>query len=810
MLTNYIKIAWRNLVRKRAFTLLNTLGLSVGVAAALLLFLVVRYELSFDTFHTHYKRIYRVARHDIYPNGSESFTPGSALPVAAALKTDIPQFEKVVPVFGTLDPQVTVLGSDSKATNSNSKFIERGEGILVEPDFFNLFDFRWILGQPDVLSRPNVAVLSKTFAEKYFKDHQQAIGKYIRINNQTTMQVVGVLEDAPKTTDFPVNLVISYASKRARPDLFGFGDFNNWGSTSSNDQIFVLMPEKFSVATANSLLDKFALKHYEDRKANDRKTHFLSPLADMHFDERLANFTSKTIPKERIQNIAVVGILILLMACINFINIYSALATRRAKEVGVRKVLGSHKWQLVFQFLIETFLVVLASVSLGVMLAYWALPLIEKVFDIPADSSLYFTPETSLYLIGLLLVLTLLSGLYPSLILSSFSPLEVFRKSLSKGWMRGVSLRQGLIVFQFATALVLIISTVINLRQMDYLNRLNLGFEKEGVFTLNMDTEYRSRYNTFRNELLGLPEVKAVSFSSDHPSSENNWRSSFAFTNLSKEEDFEISMKYADGDYFTTYGIKFLAGGPYAVNDTINKLVVNETLLKKLGIKNPESVIGKKLRVGGSEPKPIIGVVKDFHTESARQAINPLLITISDRFYWDGGIKIQSRNLPQTVDKIKSVFEKTFPEVAFNGKFYDESINNYYKAERQMGLLYRVFAGLTIFIACLGLFGLAAFTAEARTKEIGVRKVLGASVISIISLLSKDFLKLVFVAIVIASPIAWYLMRSWLQDFQYRIGIEWWVFALAGLLAIAIALLTVSFQSIKAALVNPVKSLRSE
>ncbi|WP_420151148.1 ABC transporter permease [Spirosoma sp.] len=810
MLTNYFKIAWRNLVRKRAFTLLNTLGLSVGVAAALLLFLVVRYELSFDKFHTQYDRIYRVARHEVYSNGSDEFTPGSALPVAAALKADIPQFEKIVPVFGTLDPQVTVLGADAKATNSKTKFIEKNEGLLVEPDFFKLFNFRWILGRPELLERPNVAVLSKTYATKYFSDYQQAIGKFIRINNQTTMQVVGVLEDAPKNTDFPMNLVISYASKRAKPDLFGFGTFDNWNSTSSNDQIFVLMPEKFSVATANSLLDKFSHKHYDARKANHKKTHFLSPLADMHYDDRFSNFKSKTVPRERIQNIATVGILILLMACINFINIYSALATRRAKEVGVRKVLGSQKSQLVVQFLTETFLVVLTSMVLGVTLAYLALPLLEKVFDVPANLSTYLDSGLGLMLLGLLLALTLLSGLYPSLILSSFSPLEVFRKNLSKGWMQGVSLRQGLIVFQFATALVLIISTVINLRQMSYLSKLDLGFTKEGVLTLNMDTEYRSRYATFRNELMQLPDVKAVSFSSDHPSSDNNWQSNFSFTNLSKDEDFQLSMKMADGGYFATYDLKFLAGAPYAINDTLTKFVVNETLLKKLGIKNPESVLGRKLRMGGLEPAPIVGVVKDFHTSSAREAINPMLMMISDKYYWSGGVKIQSKNLPQTVDRIKAAYEKIFPEVAFDGQFYDESLNNYYKAEHQMGMLSRVFAGLAIFIACLGLFGLAAFTAESRTKEIGVRKVLGASVFSIISLLSKDFLKLVVVAIVLASPIAWYLMRSWLEDFQYRIAIEWWVFALAGTLAIAIALLTVSFQSIKAALTTPVKSLRSE
>ncbi len=810
MLANNLKIALRNLTRHRSFTILNTLGLSVGVAAALLLFMVVRYELSFDTFHTKYDRIYRVVRQQIYPDGSGEVSPGNPLPVAAALKTDIPQFEKVVPIFGTLDPQVTVLGSDPDSHDVSTKFIEQNEGLMVGPEFFQLFDYRWLEGTPEVLAQPNVVVLSRKFAGKYFKDYQQAVGKYLRINNTTTMKVGGVLEDAPANTDFPLNIVLSYESKRAKPELFGFGDFNNWGSTSSSDQVFVLLPEKYSAASANALLEKFSRKHYDSRKENDKKTHSLSPFANVHHDTNLDNYKDRAVPRERIRNIAVVGLLILLMACINFINIYSALATKRAKEVGVRKVLGSQKSQLVTQFLTETFLVVLVSVMVGLALAYATLPLLEKMFDVPTDASLYFTPELGLWLVGLLLLLTFLSGLYPALVLSSFSPLEVFRKKVSRGWIGGLTLRQSLIVFQFAAALVLIIGTVINLRQMEYVSQLDLGFEKEGVYTLSMDTEYSSRNEALRNQLRQIPEVQAVSYASDQPSSSNDWQSNFSFTNMSEDEDFQISMKMADGNYFKTYGIEFVAGGPYAVGDTNTKFVVNERLLKKLGVKDPASVIGHSLRMGSWEPAPIVGVIRDFHTQSAKEDIAPILITHVPKFYWSGAVKLQSQNLPNTIEKVKAAYEKIFPEVPFVGKFYEESIDNYYQTERQTGLLYRTFAGLTVFIACLGLFGLAAFTAEQRTKEIGVRKVLGASVASITALLSKDFLKLVGIAIVIASPVAYYLMKSWMEGFQYQIGIEWWVFILAAVLALAIAFLTVSFQAIKAALMNPVKSLRSE
>ena len=822
MLRNYFKIAWRNLVRHRSFTILNVLGLGVGVATALLLFMAVRYELSFDTFHPNGDRIYRVVRKQVYANGNEDFTRGNPLPVAVALKADIPQFEAIVPVFATLNPQVTVLGSKPDARTYTNKFIEQQEGFLAGPEFFSMFNFRWLVGRPAVLAQPNVVVLTERYAKKYFGDPSRAVGQFLRINNKFTMRVAGVLADLSRNTSFPLNIVISYETKRRDfTGSFGITSFDDWGSSSSNDQLFVRLPAYFTVAQADALLSTFSRKHYDGQP--DQKTHFLSPLSDLHHDERFDAVSAKTlpVPRQRLWNMAFVGMLILLMACINFVNIASAMATKRAKEVGVRKVLGSEKSQLVTQFLAETFLVVLTAVALGVVLAYVALPLLGQLFSLPTDASLYFRsglngPDLALALLGLLVVLTALAGLYPALVLSSFSPLAVFRRNVASGWLRqpllrGLSVRQGLIIAQFTAALVLIISTVVNLRQMEYLGQMNLGFQKEGVFYFAMDNEYGNRNATLRNELLRIPGVTGVTFSSDLPSSDTKFQSSFAFTDFSKDEDFAVSVKMADGDYCKTFGISLVAGASYATNDTVLKFVVNETLLKKLNIRNSASVIGRKLRIGDEPPAEIVGVVKDFHTNSAREGgIQPLLIMPEKTFFLAGSVMLRSQNLTPTVERIKAVYAKVFPEVAFSGKFYEESLARYYETEQQMGLLYRIFAGLTIFIACLGLFGLAAFTAEQRTKEIGVRKVLGASVASIVALLSKDFMKLVLIAIVIASPIAWYAMHRWLQDFAYKIDIEWWVFALAGLLAVGIALLTVSFQSIRAALMNPVTSLRSE
>jgi len=755
-----------------------------------------------------------VVRKQVYANGNEEFTSGNPLPVAAALKADIPQFEAIVPIFSTLDPQVTVLGSQPGAGKATAKFQEPNEGLLVEPAFFQLFNFRWLVGQPGVLAQPNVVVLTERYARKYFGDPRQAVGRLLRINNKFTMRVVGVLADPPQNTSFPLNLLISYETKRAdKTGSFGFGSFDDWGSTSSNDQIFVRLPPTFSVAQADALLAQFSRKHYDGRQDKDKKTHFLSPLADLHHDSRFDLLTSRMlpVPYQRLWNMVAVGVVILLMASINFVNISSAMATKRAKEVGVRKVLGSGKSQFVTQFLAETGMMVLMAVLVGAGLAHASLPLLTQLFGLPADASLYFTPDVALALLALMLVLTLLAGLYPALILSSFSPLAIFRQQIASSWLRGLSVRQSLIVVQFTAALVLIISMVINLRQMNYLNRMDLGFAREGVYTFPMDTEYGSRNTTLRNELLRIPGVSSVTFSSDFPSSDNKWQSNFAFTNLAKDEDFGVSMKMADGDYCKTFGISLVAGASYATNDTATKFIVNETLLKKLNIRDPASVIGRKLRLGGWPPAEVVGVVKDFHTNSARDGgIQPLLMTPANKFFYAGSVGFRSPNLTQTAEQIKAAYARVFPEVAFEGQFYNEVLQKYYTAEQQMGLLYRVFAGLTIFIACLGLFGLAAFTAEQRAKEIGVRKVLVASVMSLVALLSKDFLKLVFVAIGLATPMAWYLMHRWLEEYTYRIDIEWWVFALAGLLAVSIALLTVSFQSVKAALMNPVKSLRSE
>jgi len=812
MIKNYLKIGLRSLSRNRSYTFLNILGLSIGVAACILLYVVISYERSFDNFHAKKDRIYRVVRNVKGKDGNSNFSPGNPLPAIAALEVDVPQFEKIVPVFGTIDPQITVLGKDANSLSNEKKFLETNTGMVVGPEFFDLFDFKWLQGNAKVLAEPNIIVLSRKKAENYFGKWEDAVGQYLKINNKAVVKVAGVLDDIPLNTDFPLDIVVSYETKRKNPDLlmFGFGRFDSWGTVSSNDQIFVLLPENASEKQFNGYLQQFADKHQDGEARGTKVFNFLSPLADQHHDERFENYSEHRVNKSVLVTLSLIAALIILMACINFINLATAQSVSRSKEVGVRKALGSLRWQLVGQFMTETVLIVFSAVVLGVLIALLSLPLLSRISQVPADLPILLNPQIWLFISVLLVFVSFMAGFYPSMVVSGFQPIEALKNKISGKTIGGISLRKALIVTQFAISQVLIIGTIVTVSQMNFIQKLDLGFIKEGVYIVPLDSEYSGRFESFKHELMKNPAIRSVSFSSDQPSSDNNWSSNFAFDNRAEDADFSVSLKMADPDYFKTYGLEFLAGEADKPSDTTRGYVVNETLLHSFGLKDPQKAIGKNIKLGGGQWKPIVGVVKDFKANSAREAAKPIIIMQKKDYYWQLAIKLGSSNLTQSVEDIRKQYDASFPEVVFTGSFFDENIENFYQQEQQMTLLYQIFAGLTIFIACLGLFGLATFTARQRTKEIGIRKVLGASVLNLSALLSADFVKLVLAAILIAGPVAYYLMGKWLQDFENKISISWWMFVLAGLISVAIALITVSFQSVKAALMNPVKSLKSE
>ncbi|HEX2606998.1 MAG TPA: ABC transporter permease [Flavisolibacter sp.] len=806
MLRNYITIAWRNLIRRKAYTAINISGLAIGLAAALLVFTIVRYELSYEDFQPNKDRIMQVVTESKYPDGV-FYNPGIPYPALEALRNDIPQV-----ISGALSAsygsQVTVLGNDANAATNEKKFIEETGYFFADPQFFQVFQYKWLAGSPAVLKEPNSTVLTQKQAIKYFGDWKTAVGQYLKLDNAITVKVNGILEDIPLNTGLPLAIVTSFETYKSNPDLYGYT--TDWGSTTSNFQIFTLLPQNMTKAQLAQQLVTFSRKYYPKENSRSVRTNLLLPLNEAHFDTRFGTFGDHQISKSGIWTLALIGVFVILMACINFINLSTAQAVRRSKEVGVRKVLGSNRKQLFWQVIGETTLIVLVAMILSVIIAVVCMPYLKNVTSIEEKLSLFHLP-TLLFLIVTGLVVILLSGTYPSLVLSRFNPSLALKNKITSATVGGISLRRALVVLQFSISQVLIIGTIVAVSQMSFVQHADLGFNKEALLVLNgnADSTVIASQPSFKSKLLGLPGVQSVSFSADVPSSDNNWGTNFAFDHKD-DENYTLYLKYGDADYFKTYGLQLVAGRAYEKSDTTKEVVVNETLVHKLGVKDPKDIIGKEMRTGRSPWRTIVGVVKDFKTNSLREEIRPMMIAERHKSYSRTGIKLRTNNLQQLQASVQSAWNEFYPQYAYTSFFMDESINDFYKQEQQLSLLYKIFAAIAIFISCLGLYGLVSFMAAQRTKEVGVRKVLGASVFHILYLFSKEFTVLIVLAFLIAVPVAWYMMSSWLENFVFRIQLGWGIFAIAILGSIIIAWMTVGYRSVRAAFANPVKSLRSE
>ncbi len=802
MIKNYLTIAFRNMARRKIFTFINVTGLAVGIAACLLLFLVVKYELSYDRFQKNYAEIYRVVTQDDYAEGVE-YSAGIPFPGLEALRVSFPQVVTGA-IYSSTGSQVTVLHNSAEP---EKKFIEETGFFFCDPQFFKVFEQKWLAGTPQVLSMPGVTVLTQALAEKYFGDWKNAVGQLLKLDNRVTVKVAGIIATPPANTDFPLGIVTSFETAKANAETYSYTA--DWGNTTSNFQLFMLLPHNVSAKQVNNQLIHFSQQNYTGKKSHKR-LNFIVPLSTNHFDNRFGNMGDHVTSKSTLWTLSLIGVFIIIMACINFINLSTAQAVGRSKEVGIRKVLGSNRLQLFGQVMGETVLVVVISILLALLLAAVCMPFIKHIASIRERLSL-LTLQTAGFLLATCLFVTLLAGLYPALIVSGFTPALALKNKISSASVGGISLRRGLVVLQFAISQVLIIGTIVAISQMNFIRKADLGFNKEALFimTVNADSIVHARQEAFKAKLLQLPGVEAVSFSSDVPSSENNWSGNFAVDHK-PDEKFDIYRKAADEDYFKTYGLKIVAGSVFEKSDTARGIVVNETLVKKLGYQKPEGILGKEIRSGRGPWKTIVGVVKDFKTNSLREDVKPMMILERRERYGITGVKMRSSNLAATQAAIEAAWNRDFPEYAYTTSYMDDNIANFYQQETQLSLLYKIFAGIAILISCLGLYGLVSFMAVQRTKEVGVRKVLGASVQHIVLLFSRELTLLVVIGFAIAAPVAWFMMNSWLQNFVFRIPIGVSIFLTAILSSVAIAWFTVSYESIKAALANPVKSLRSE
>lgn len=806
MIRNYLITSLRNLKRNWSFAMINVTGLTLGLACCLLIFFTVRYELSFDKQYKEMDRAYRLMRYNP-KNADKGGYPGALLPSFAALKNDFPEIrDQVTCTYAMREMLVSVEGKTGVR-----KFQDPAYSVtFVDPAYFKLLDYTWLQGNPKTaLANPGAVVVTESQAKRYFGT-TQAVGKTLKVDNRMLFSVTGVVADPGPNTNFPFTTMLSFASLKA----FGaFTDWEDWGSSYGGAQIYLKLPEDESQASFEKKLVAFKTK-YIKKKEGDLEQFVLQPVHEIHFDTKAQNYSGRSISKGMIWAMVIVGAFILITACVNFVNLATAQALRRAREVGVRKALGSTRAQLLRQYFSETGLITVLSVLLALITAQIALPYVAGILNVTAEGVWFVAdPVVLLFLLGLAVITTLLAGFYPAMVVSGYQPVLALKGKMRVAGSGQNNMRRSLIVLQFTISQIVLIGTIVAYSQMKYFRTKDLGFKRDEILNVRIPEEKPGQVAGLKAQLGEIPGVKSMSFSMVTPMSRSNWQTQFRLENQEEPLDFEVVMRPADTAYVNTYGLEMVAGRMYMASDTMREFVINQAFAEKLGYKNYDEVLGKRISIGGGGVLlPIVGVVKNFNTYSLHREIIPCVLA-SDGNNVNSliGLKLAENTDPsQVISRIEKAWTSTFPDHLFKYTFLNETLNAFYEKEAKLFELFKILTFIAIFIGCLGLYGVVAFMAESRIKEMGIRKAIGASAANIFALFSTDFIKLVVVALVIASPLAWYVMNQWLEDFTYRISIDWWVYVLAGAAAIVIALFTISFQSLKAAFVNPVKALRSE
>ncbi|QQL51326.1 ABC transporter permease [Mucilaginibacter ginkgonis] len=811
MIRNYIKTAWRSLMKNRAFTAINVFGLALGLTACLLIVLYVVDELSFDRYNTRSDRIYRVNEDLKLGNNAVKYAVAMA-PLAQTLKNDFPDVENAV-----------------RIKNANSWHIKKGAEKILEPNvafadqsLFDVFTLPMLDGNPSTaLKEPNSMVITETTAKKYFNT-TEAVGRNLTIDDNTLFKVTGVIKDIPKTSHFNFNILVSMST---------FPDSRDTHWLRSDYNTYVLLRKGADPARLEAAFPQLLRKYSEGemekelhQSINDFErsgSHFsmnLIPLTDIHLHSNISGELGSNSTMQYIYIFSVIGIFILFIACVNFMNLSTARSSNRAREVGVRKVLGSSRNYLIAQFLTESLLITLTAAIIALAAAVALLPLFNQL----AGKEVSITINTLAWLIPvsifLVLVIGFLAGAYPAFFLSAFQPVDVLKGKIATGF-KGGFLRSFLVIFQFSISIFLIIGTLVIYNQLHYIQTRNLGYDRKQVLVIKNTFELEKQVQTFKQQVKELQGVSNATVTGFIPTGQNRGTAIFYKDAAAHDQANSIFPQTwpVDYDYLNTLGMKLSAGRNFSQNmgSDSSAVLINETAAKFLGFKDP---IGKTLyrRVGKDnlvESFNIIGVIKDFNFNSLRENISPVVMRLgsprAENDISDVSVKVSTANLPVLLSQIQVIWSSLTP-THFEYSFMDEDFNNQYRSEQRIGQIFIIFTSLAILIACLGLFGLAAYAAEQRTKEIGIRKVLGASVSAIVGTLSKDFLKLIIVAIVLASPLAWYAMHKWLQDFAYRINVQWYTPVIAAIASMIIAFITISFQSVKAALMNPIKSLKNE
>ncbi|KAA6430431.1 FtsX-like permease family protein [Dyadobacter flavalbus] len=800
MLKNYLKIAFRNLVKHKAFSFINIAGIAIGLACFLLLSLYVKDELSYDRHHANADRIYRLSRTFISNDGTESLRLGQAAPPFGPLvKQNFPQVEEVV--------RLLHMGA---LFRYGDKVFEEEDLFVAEPAIFRIFTFKVLQGNPaSALENPFSVMFSKPMAEKYF-GNENPIGKTVRLDNQFDYTVTGVFEPLPSQSHFHPQFLVSFSSLND-DRVYGAENLRtNWGNNAFST--FLLLPENYNPQSLVNAFPAFQNRHIEPNASKYSRLDLMK-LTDIHLHSHTDSEIEANGDIQYVYLFSAIALFILIIACINYMNLATARSAMRAKEVGMRKVIGAVRYQLIRQFLSESLLLVVIGLLLAIVIIVVCLPYLNSFTQKQLTFRSLLDPVFLSIVVCITLFTGLIAGSYPAFFMTSFQPLSVFRGKITTALKKG-NLRQVLVVTQFAIAVVLIISTAVVYKQMQYIRNYELGYAKDQVVLLRAGNDTTTNFESLKQRFKANSNILEVGRSSRIPSGRllDSWEAYVSKGDSLAPSNINIKSLSVDEDFISAYEIEMAAGRNFSrefSTDKTNGFILNETAVKLMGYKNPASAIGDRFGYGRIRGQ-IIGVTRDYHFESLHQKVAPIVMFRQDERLGWMSVHIAGRNIKESLAHIKAVWQQEFPDRPFNYEFLDQRFGELYAREQTQQLLFGIFAGIAIFISCLGLLGLSMFMAEIRIKEIGVRKVLGASVTSLVILLSNDFLKLVVIAILIASPVAWYAMNSWLQDFAYHTEIQWPVFAFAAIISIAIALFTISFQSIKAALMNPVKSLKSE
>lgn len=803
LLTNYFKIALRNLVKNKSHTFINVGGLAIGMVCALVIFLIIQFEYSFNTGYEDSDRIYRIVR-ESNEFGQVNYDPGVTYPLPDAVRNDFPEMEAVALVdqnYGT--PVLSV----ERSNGQTNKFRQPKKTVFVQPQFLEILSFDWVSGNPgNALNRPNTVIISKGMAQKLFGT-QDVLGKIITLQtgSKYDLEVIGVVKDPPRTSDFPFELLVSYNSK----DRAGESRKNdNWGGTATSRQCYVKLKKGIDPAAIEARMDAFIAKYYNEEVAKD-VDFLLQPLGELHFDTRFETYSERTISHKTLLALGLIGLLLLLTACINFINLNTAIAVRRSKEVGIRKALGGTRGQLATHFLGETAIITLLSLVIAVALTEVAVMFLEPILGFSLEVQLLDNIPALLFLAGMFVAVTLAAGLYPAMHLSGMQTIEAIRNKITASYGEGLILRRTLVVAQFAISQLLIIGTIVISTQMSYFRSVDMGFTKEAIVEVPLPFSDESQLPLMKTQLAGNSSIKSYTFSNTGTANGNTWFGNYMLKDSTEIKEGGAQIKFVDSSFVNTYELEIIAGQNLENSDSVRQYLVNETFVREVGYgKQYHELIGKYVEFWGREA-PIVGVVKDFNTQSLHEELKAVLLASSHN-YMQAGIKINMQQSDQTLAHIEKAFETVFPEYVFEYTFLDDRIAGFYEQERRTAKLMNIFTVIAIVIGCLGLFGLVSYMAATRTKEIGVRKVLGATVMDIIKMFGREFALLIVVAFLIAAPLAFYLMNRWLAEFAYRIELGAGLFMLAFVATALIAACTVSYKSLRTAYANPVESLKSE